>query len=169
MPAEKDDFEASSSTAAAKEFWRVRAGSHLISMRRAIFCAFNRPMVGGTTLHARKSSKGQTAVTEVAWNDGPGSGTGGGVSDITPVPNYQEGKVPRSINPGHFALRAIPDVAANADPNTGYRMMSGGQLGIVGGTSASALWASLITRINELLGARVGNFNALLYSKIGPA
>jgi kumamolisin len=126
--------------------------------------------VGGTTLHARKSAKGQTAITEVVWNDGPGSGTGGGVSDITPVPGYQEGKVPRSINPGNFAGRAIPDVAADADPNTGYLVMSGGQLGIVGGTSASApLWGSLITRINALLGARVGNFNALLYNKIGPA
>lgn len=126
--------------------------------------------VGGTTLHARKSAKGQSSLTEVVWNDGPGSGTGGGVSDVTQVPSWQEGKVPRSINPGNFAGRAIPDVAANADPNTGYLTMSGGQLGVVGGTSASApLWASLITRINALLGARVGNFNALLYSKIGPA
>ena len=101
--------------------------------------------VGGTTLHARKSAKGQTAITEVVWNDGPGSGTGGGVSDITPVPIYQEGQVPRSINPGNFAGRAIPDVAADADPNTGYLVMSGGQLGIVGGTSASGpLWGSLI-------------------------
>ena len=106
--------------------------------------------VGGTTLHARKSAKGQTAITEVVWNDGPGSGTGGGVSDITPVPSYQEGKVPRSINPGNFAGRAIPDVAADADPNTGYLVMSGGQLGIVGGTSASGpLWGSLITRIKH--------------------
>ena len=73
--------------------------------------------VGGTTLHARKGANGQMAVTEVVWNDGPGSGTGGGVSDITPVPSWQEGKVPRSINPGNFAGRAIPDVAANADPS----------------------------------------------------
>jgi len=121
-------------------------------------------------LHARKSAKGQTAITEVVWNDGPGSGTGGGVSDITPVPSYQEGQVPRSINPGNFAGRAIPDVAADADPNTGYLVMSGGQLGIVGGTSASGpLWGSLITRINASLGARVGNFNALLHNTIGPA
>jgi kumamolisin len=126
--------------------------------------------VGGTTLHARKGANGQTAVTEVVWNDGPGSGTGGGVSDITPVPSWQEGKVPRSINPGNFAGRAIPDVAANADPNTGYLVMSGGKLGIVGGTSASApLWASLITRINASIGARTGNLNALLYGTIGPA
>jgi kumamolisin len=41
---------------------------------------------------------------------------------------------------------------------------------VVGGTSASApLWASLITRINALNGARTGNFNALLYGTIGPA
>jgi kumamolisin len=126
--------------------------------------------VGGTTLHARTGTNGKTAITEVVWNDGPGSGTGGGISDITSVPNWQEGKVPRSINPGNFAGRAIPDVAANADPNTGYFVRSGGQFGIVGGTSAAApLWGSLITRINALLGKRVGNFNALLYDTIGPA
>ncbi len=93
-----------------------------------------------------------------------------GVSDITPVPSWQEGKVPRSMNAGNFAGRAIPDVAANADPATGYLTMSGGQLGIVGETSASApLWGSLITRINALIGGRVGNFNALLYNTIGPS
>jgi kumamolisin len=92
--------------------------------------------VGGTTLHVRKNSKGQTAATEAVWNDGPGSGTGGGISDIAPVPNYQEGNVPRAINPGHFAGRVIPDVAANADPNTGYLTMSGGQLSIVGAEGA---------------------------------
>jgi kumamolisin len=125
--------------------------------------------VGGTTLHARTGKNGQVAITEVVWNDGPGSGTGGGVSDITPVPSWQEGKVPRSVNAGHFAGRAIPDVAANADPATGYVVMSGGQLGVVGGTSASApLWGSLITRINALINGRVGNFNALLYNTLGP-
>ena len=126
--------------------------------------------VGGTTLHARQGANGQMAVGEVVWNDGPGSGTGGGVSDITPAPGWQEGKVPRSLNPGNFAGRAIPDVAANADPATGYLVMNGGKLGIVGGTSAAApLWASLITRTNALTGARAGNFNALLYGTIGPS
>jgi kumamolisin len=126
--------------------------------------------VGGTTLHVRTDAHGHQHITETVWNDGPGSGTGGGVSDYIPVPAWQQGKVPPSINHGHFAGRAIPDVAADADPATGYLTMSGGKLGIVGGTSASApLWASLILRINALLGARVGNFNALLYSKIGPA
>ena len=126
--------------------------------------------VGGTSLHVKQTSKGLTHITETVWNDGPGSGTGGGVSDITPIPAWQKGIVPPSINPGHFAGRGIPDVAANADPSTGYFVMSGGQFGIVGGTSASApLWGSLITRINALIGSRAGNFNALLYSKFGPA
>jgi kumamolisin len=126
--------------------------------------------VGGTTLHARKAANGQMKTTEVVWNDGPGSGTGGGVSDYTQVPSWQEGLVPRSINQGNFAGRAIPDVAADADPATGYLTMSGGQFQIVGGTSASApLWAALVARINAAKGVRVGNFNALLYSKIGPA
>jgi kumamolisin len=41
---------------------------------------------------------------------------------------------------------------------------------VVGGTSAAApLWASLSARINAVIGKRVGNFNALLYSAIGPA
>jgi kumamolisin len=125
--------------------------------------------VGGTTLHVRKDAKGVANITEVVWNDGPGSGTGGGVSDVTPVPTWQAGKVVPSINPGHFAGRAIPDVAANADPSTGYLTMSGGKLQIVGGTSAAApLWASLIARINAANGARTGNFNALLYSNFGP-
>lgn len=126
--------------------------------------------VGGTTLHVRKTAKGASNVTETVWNDGPsGGGTGGGVSDVTPRPAWQAGKVAASINPGHFAGRAIPDVAANADPATGYLTMSGGRMQIVGGTSASSpLWASLIARINASLGARVGNFNALLYSSFGP-
>jgi len=105
----------------------------------------------------------------VVWNDGPGSGGGGGISDYIPVPAWQQGIVPASINPTNFKGRGIPDVAANADPDTGYLTYSGGQFGIVGGTSAAApLWAALIIRCNQLLGARVGNFNALLYSTIGP-
>jgi kumamolisin len=128
--------------------------------------------VGGTTLHATADDPPAIA-TEVVWNDGPvenpgGGGTGGGVSDYIPVPSWQQG-VPTSINPGNFAGRAIPDVAADADPDTGYLTYSGGQFGTVGGTSASApLWAALIALCNQQLNARVGNFNALLYSTIGP-
>jgi kumamolisin len=88
--------------------------------------------VGGTTLHARTVDAGHVAQTEVTWNDGAGGGTGGGVSDITPVPAWQEGKVGPSINPGHFAGRAIPDVAAHAD---GYLIIAAGVPLAVSGTS----------------------------------
>ena len=126
--------------------------------------------VGGTSLHVRTDTRGATQITEVVWNDGPSSGTGGGVSDYTARPAWQAGIVPPSINPGHFVGRAIPDVAANADPNTGYYVRSGGQFRVVGGTSASApLWAALIARLNAVHHARVGNFNALLYTTLGPA
>ncbi len=125
--------------------------------------------VGGTTLRSREDVSGGMQITESVWNDGPGSGTGGGVSDYIAVPDWQNGKVLTSINPGNFAGRAIPDVAANADPNTGYMVMSDGQMQVVGGTSASTpLWASLITRINAISGVKVGNFNALLYDTLGP-
>jgi kumamolisin len=124
--------------------------------------------VGGTTLHKKSGSKPAIA-SEVVWNDGPGNGTGGGISDYIAVPSWQKGIVQPSINPSHFQGRGIPDVAANADPDTGYLTYSGGKFGIVGGTSAaSPLWGALIALFNQQLGARVGNFNALLYSAIGP-
>jgi kumamolisin len=126
--------------------------------------------VGGTTLRTHKTAAGHVTTIEEVWNDGAGAGTGGGISDYTPRPDWQASVVPPSINPGSFVGRGIPDVAANADPATGYYTLTGGALGPQGGTSAAApLWASLIARINTALGARVGNFNALLYSKYGPA
>ena len=52
----------------------------------------------------------------------------------------------------------------------GLQQTGGQRLSPRGWLCASApLWGSLITRINASLGARVGNFNALLYQKIGPA
>ena len=124
--------------------------------------------VGGTTLHRKHGAKPAIA-SEVVWNDGPGSGGGGGISDYIDRPSWQNGIVPPSINPTSFAGRGIPDVAANADPKTGYLTCSGGTFGVVGGTSASApLWAALIALCNQQLKARVGNFNALLYSTMGP-
>jgi kumamolisin len=127
--------------------------------------------VGGTTLQVRQTAAGGHAVRETVWNDGAqGGGTGGGISDYTPRPDWQSGIKQASVNPGGFVGRGIPDVAANADPNTGYMVMSNGQFGVVGGTSASApLWAALIARINTALKARAGNFNALLYQTYGPA
>ena len=61
--------------------------------------------VGGTSLRmCAKAPKGASHISETVWNDGSsGGGTGGGVSDVTACPAWQHGKVPPSINPGHFA------------------------------------------------------------------
>jgi kumamolisin len=44
----------------------------------------------------------------------------------------------------------VPDVAANADPDTGYALLFQDQWLVVGGTSAAApLWAALWARLGE--------------------
>ena len=106
--------------------------------------------------------------SEVVWNEGPGSGGGGGISAMNPVPGWQTGIVPPSVNPGHETGRGVPDVCGDADPDTGYQIFYGGQANVVGGTSAVApLWAGLLARVNQKLGTPVGYFNPLLYSKLG--
>jgi kumamolisin len=65
--------------------------------------------------------------------------------------------------------RGVPDVAGNADPETGYQIMADGQMQVVGGTSAVApLWAALIARLAQATGLRFGLFQPLLYAGITP-
>jgi kumamolisin len=67
----------------------------------------------------------------------------------------------------------VPDVAAVADPQTGYRVLVDGQQMIIGGTSAVApLWAGLVARITQLSGTRIGLAQIPLYAGVaarGPA
>ncbi len=126
--------------------------------------------VGGTSL---KATAGKI-TSEKVWNDGPrataGGAGGGGVSAVVPVPSWQATINPVSVNPGKSPGRGVPDVAAVADPNTGYYVRSGGKNGVAGGTSAAApLWAALIALINQKLGSPVGYLNPRLYQIIGPA
>jgi kumamolisin len=119
---------------------------------------------GGTRLEGT----GTTITEEIVWNDGPNSATGGGVSDSFRLPSYQaNANVPKSVNPGHFAGRGVPDVAGNADPESGYEVRVDGQNTAIGGTSAVApLWAGLIALFNQKLGTPVGFLNPLLYSQV---
>lgn len=80
---------------------------------------------GGTSLMV----SGQT-YSEKVWNDGRGSGTGGGLSKVFTKPSYQAALI--------GSARGVPDVSAAADPDTGYRIFLDGQWGIIGGTSAVA-------------------------------
>jgi kumamolisin len=121
---------------------------------------------GGTTLSATNNN----ITAEVVWNDlaqGKGA-TGGGISAIFPKPDYQANvNLPATTNPGQFAGRGMPDVAGNADPNTGYQVYVDGQAYVIGGTSAVApLWAGLIALCNQSLGKRVGNLTSLAYTRL---
>ena len=82
---------------------------------------------------------------EVVWNNNPGhangEGTGGGYSIFFPHQPWQKGAPMPPAGLG----RMVPDVAANADPNTGYMIVLNGQTLVVGGTSAVApLYAGLV-------------------------
>ena len=70
---------------------------------------------------------------------------------------------------GAASGRGVPDVAGNADPTTGYQILSGGQSQVVGGTSAVApLWAALIARLAQATGKRFGLIQTALYAGISP-
>ena len=118
---------------------------------------------GGTTLEL----SGTSISSEVVWNDLSSNegATGGGISATFPLPSYQaNAKVPPSDNPGNFVGRGVPDVAGDADPNTGYNVQVDGSNFAVGGTSAVApLWAGLIALLNQSLGKSVGYLNPTLY------
>jgi carboxypeptidase C (cathepsin A) len=89
--------------------------------------------------------------SEVVWNSDPGNpngnGTGGGFSTLfTPMPSWQ-------ANAPHGQGRMVPDVAGNADPQTGYQIVVHGQQTVVGGTSAVApLYAGLFAAFGRKLG-----------------
>src|SRR6185437_2684929 len=81
-------------------------------------------------------------------------------------PAYQQGiALPPSANAGAGTGRGVPDVAGNADPESGYQVLVNGTAMVIGGTSAVApLWAGLIARINGTLGRPVGFLNPMLYA-----
>src|SRR6202050_4150112 len=118
---------------------------------------------GGTQLVA----SGNTITSETVWDELANNegATGGGISDVFPLPSWQNGfGVPPSANANHNVGRGVPDVSGDADPTTGYVTLVDGQSGVTGGTSAVApLWAGLIALINQALGKPVGFVNPLLY------
>src|SRR5215471_796035 len=117
---------------------------------------------GGTNLHG----SGSTISAEVAWNDQPqgGGATGGGVSDVFPLPAWQASAdvpPPASAHGG----RGVPDVAGDADPATGYIIRVDGKSVVIGGTSAVApLWAGLIAVANQQNRAAAGFVQPAIYA-----
>ena len=65
---------------------------------------------------------------------------------------------------------ACPDVAGDADPQTGYLVQADGSQFVVGGTSAVApLWAGLVALFNQMIGTPVGYLNPNLYQSVALA
>ncbi len=88
---------------------------------------------GGTTLKL----SGTTVSSETGW-----SGSGGGISTYFTKPSYQSGV--------SYAKRAVPDLSADANPNTGVLVIVGGQEEQIGGTSVSSpVLAGLIGLVNS--------------------
>jgi kumamolisin len=93
---------------------------------------------------------------EQVWNDGASSASGGGYSVTFSRPAWQPALV--------GAYRGLPDVAGNADPESGYRIVVDGRSTVVGGTSAVApLFAGLAARLAEL-GYPLGQFVQTAYA-----
>jgi kumamolisin len=118
---------------------------------------------GGTRITVQNGA----VAAETVWNEGS-SGTGGGISEIYPVPSFQSSvKLPPNVSTGGTG-RGVPDVAGNADPNSGYVVVVSGQGMVVGGTSAVApLWAGLAALANQAAGKPSGFFPTKLYANAG--
>lgn len=117
---------------------------------------------GGTSL---KVNANGAIVSEVVWHDSNTSAGGGGVSNVFPLPDYQNNSNVPLSNGIQFKGRGVPDVAGDADPNTGYQVLVDGQQMVVGGTSAVApLMAGLIARVNQQKGTAAGFINPAIYA-----
>jgi kumamolisin len=120
---------------------------------------------GGTSLRADPSTG--VITSEKVWNDGSrGGATGGGVSDAFPLPAWQANAGVPASSSGATG-RGVPDVAGNADPETGYQVLVDGQQTVIGGTSAVApLWAALTCRLAQSAGQTFGLFQQSLYAGV---
>jgi len=113
---------------------------------------------GGTNL---QSANGKIS-SETVWNEGAkGGATGGGYSVQFPLPAWQ---ATAGVKPPSGGGRGVPDVAGDADPESGYKVLVDGSSMVIGGTSAVApLWSGLIALLNQQLGKPVGFLQPTLY------
>ncbi|HEV8358035.1 MAG TPA: S53 family peptidase [Gemmatimonadales bacterium] len=132
--------------------------------------------VGGTSLRRRSRDRD---LVEVVWNDrvhGLNGASGGGLSGHWRRPRYQRRvRMPRAgrnaaglwtdlHHPPGRTRRGVPDVAAVAGFEGGYRVIVGGIETTGAGTSCGApLWAGLAARLAEGVGRPLGWLNPSLY------
>jgi kumamolisin len=122
---------------------------------------------GGTNLQGGGGNiTSETVWNELANNEGA---TGGGVSNVFPLPTWQaNSKVPKpTVSAGG---RGVPDVCGDADPSSGYIIRVDGKTMVIGGTSAVApLWAGLIALANAQNGKSAGFIQPAIYAAKGKA
>jgi subtilase family serine protease len=108
--------------------------------------------VGGTTVLG-------PGPNEIAWYAG-----GGGSSFFESTPAYQSGAGGSFLGAG----RGVPDLALDADPNSGYDVVVAGQTTTIGGTSASApAWQGFWARVQGARGGSLGFAANTLYASPG--
>lgn len=119
---------------------------------------------GGTNLQGSDGS----VSSETVWNNGAqGGATGGGFSTQFPLPSWQASA---GVTPAPGGGRGVPDVAGDADPQSGYQVLVDGELMVIGGTSAvSPLWSGMIALLNQKLGKPLGFLQPTLYGLPTPA
>ncbi len=143
--------------------------------------------VGGTSLLLDKNAKRVVETgwessldfvdysgTKAAYSDAlPGDfvfGAGGGTSTLFAQPWYQKGTVPAGLaNVNGSAMRVVPDIAADADPYTGFYIgeTTDGAFGIsaIGGTSlACPLIAGIQALASQNRTFAIGFANPLIYA-----
>jgi pseudomonalisin/xanthomonalisin len=104
--------------------------------------------VGGTTVLG-------SGPTEIGWYAG-----GGGSSLFEPTPAWQQGAGGSFLG----VQRGVPDVALDADPNSGYDVIVGGEEEVIGGTSASApSWQGIWARAQGAHDGSLGFAGPVIY------
>lgn len=116
---------------------------------------------GGTRLLVSKGTPVETAWNDLSNNEGA---TGGGFSTTFPTPSWQS----KATAPFKQTGRGVPDVSADADPETGYNVVVDGSSFVLGGTSAVApLWAALIACCQQASGQHLTDLASRLYAANG--
>ena len=120
-------------------------------------------VVGGTRL--TMNGTGESWANETTWNDGNGTGSSGGISTITPIPNWQQG-INMITNRGSTQYRNLPDVAIVA-ANVLSIANNGVSYNTIGTSIAAPLWAAFTALANQkatMLGKpSVGFINPIIY------
>jgi subtilase family serine protease len=149
--------------------------------------------VGGTALAVGKqgqyefetgwgTEKAKLSADGKSWVGFPGaytSGAGGGTSARTAQPWYQAHLVPSVLAHanGGAAMRVVPDVAADADPQTGFLVgqtqtwpdgtVKYGEYRIGGTSLASPVFAAIQALAQEKQGYALGFANPAIYARHG--